>query len=305
MKILTPIIPFHDLTEEEEVLPDDSQLEPHALADLFPSLPDELYYELLSDIEANGLVHSIMLFEGRILDGRHRYAAWQESLFNGYRHKLSKRQFPGNAKQALDFVISANLKRRMLNETQRSMVGEKIRKHFEENEDRPQKRAIHDELEPRSHKSRDVVTAARVMNVSPTGIERAKDVYATGIPELIQQTEAGKIPVSVAARVARKSPEQQAAAIKLPKTELRDLVRKQQPAPPPRQPADAQPPPSSGILVVYASFEVQMHELALRGGGEVETLRQQMLGALERLHHKIEVACTLTSGVPAAAEAMA
>jgi hypothetical protein len=58
---------------------DESILEPHPLAGLFPPMGRYEYEELKADILRNGLQMPIVLFEERILDGRNRYRACKEA----------------------------------------------------------------------------------------------------------------------------------------------------------------------------------------------------------------------------------
>jgi ParB-like chromosome segregation protein Spo0J len=54
-------------------------LEFHALATLFPLLYTPGFDELVADIRAHGLREPIVMFEGKVLDGRNRYRACIES----------------------------------------------------------------------------------------------------------------------------------------------------------------------------------------------------------------------------------
>jgi len=89
----------------------------HPLADLVPPMTDEEFDILVADIKANGLRESIMLHEGMILDGRHRYrackaAGWDEAtILSG----LHARHFcPEVDGDPAAYVISANIHRRHL-----------------------------------------------------------------------------------------------------------------------------------------------------------------------------------------------
>jgi hypothetical protein len=76
--------------------------------------------ELASDIRANGLRQAITTYDGKILDGRNRYLACVSAGVEP-RYK----EFTGS--DPLGYVISLNLTRRHLNESQRAMVGGKDR----------------------------------------------------------------------------------------------------------------------------------------------------------------------------------
>ena len=47
----------------------------HEYAGLFPLLTGEEFDALVADIEKNGLIEPVWLYEGKILDGRNRYRA--------------------------------------------------------------------------------------------------------------------------------------------------------------------------------------------------------------------------------------
>jgi len=91
----------------------------HHLAEIFPLSEGADFESLVSDIRANGLHEPIVLFEGSILDGRNRYRACLEAGIE----PITK-DFEGD--DPLAYVVSLNLMRRRLNESQRAMIAANI-----------------------------------------------------------------------------------------------------------------------------------------------------------------------------------
>lgn len=54
------------------------RLEPHPYADLIPEMSPDEYEALQADILENGLMEPIVIYEGQVLDGRHRHRAFRE-----------------------------------------------------------------------------------------------------------------------------------------------------------------------------------------------------------------------------------
>jgi ParB-like chromosome segregation protein Spo0J len=96
-----------------------TQYEFHELCQIFPRCTDEELQLLVSDIRENGLQIPITLKDGKILDGRNRYLACQ--MLN-----IEPEYVEYDGDTPLSFVISRNLCRRHLSESQRAMVAAAI-----------------------------------------------------------------------------------------------------------------------------------------------------------------------------------
>src|SRR6516165_2320641 len=155
----------------------------HPLADIFPLIEGAEFNDLVADIEVNGLHEPIIIYEDMILDGRNRHraclAANVEPTYTVYQ-----------GDDPVSYVISLNLRRRHLNESQRAMVAAKLATLKRgDNQHSP----IGETSQAR---------AAELLNVGKRSVERAADVRDQGAPGLIQAVERGDVSVSAAADVA-------------------------------------------------------------------------------------------------------
>jgi 16S rRNA G966 N2-methylase RsmD len=156
----------------------------HPLASLFPLLEGVTFDALRDDIAAHGLREPITLYHGAILDGRNR-----ERGCRALGIKPRYRDYTGD--DPLGFVVSANLHRRHLNESQRAMVAAKIATM------RQGERTDLAQICARSQ-----VDAATALNVSRRSTQHAKQVQTRGAPELVAAVERGQLAVSAAAEIA-------------------------------------------------------------------------------------------------------
>lgn len=85
------------------------RLEFHPISNLFRLMEGESLEELVADIRHKGLLQPVILFEGKILDGRNRYRACKLA---GVQAKFE--QFKGTPEEAVDRVWSLNIPRRHL-----------------------------------------------------------------------------------------------------------------------------------------------------------------------------------------------
>lgn len=169
----------------------------HLVADIFPRMTATEYAALRDDIKAHGQREPIWVFDGQIIDGRHRAQACEELGI-----EPAVREYDGDESGLVGFVVSLNLHRRHLDDDQRRMVGAKI---VTMTQGRPA------ETSQIANISRE--QAAALVNADVPGIDRARKVVKHGAPELVAAVESGKVSVSAAA-----------AAAALPTEEQREVV---------------------------------------------------------------------------------
>jgi hypothetical protein len=205
----------------------------HELANVFPLIEGEQFAELVEDVRKNGVLEPVVLYNWEILDGRNRFRAALEagvdcpcvafgspSVCNveksyderyGYSYTANywlndEASFPSNylgeIEDPLAFVISKNLKRRHLDESQRAMVAAKLA-NLEHGGDRS-KAPIG---------ALPYAGAAAMLNVGERSVERAKSVQRDGVPDLVNAVEQGEVSVSAAAQFAKQPKEDQAEQI--------------------------------------------------------------------------------------------
>src|SRR5215469_9179693 len=138
----------------------------HPLAEIFPILRGVHFDDLAEDIAVNGLHESIVTYEGKILDGRNRYLAC-------LRAKVEPRFKEYTGADPLGYVVSLNLRRRHLDESQRGMVHARIAT-LRRGANQHTAIAVCSQEE-----------ASKLLNVSVDTGQRARKVLDTGADELI------------------------------------------------------------------------------------------------------------------------
>jgi N6-adenosine-specific RNA methylase IME4 len=137
----------------------------------------------------------IVLFEDKILDGRHRHRACIEA---GIEPRFEN--YEGD--DPLSYVVSLNLKRRHLSESQRAMVAAKLATLGHGQRQTGKFAGLPTQAE-----------AAALLNVSERTVRHAAGVRDHGAPELQRAVEQGDVKVSVAADIATLSKEEQRALL--------------------------------------------------------------------------------------------
>lgn len=158
---------------------------PHPLAELFPLIEGQAYWDLVADIREHGIREPVVMLDGMVLDGRNRYLAGREAGV-----AIPTVNFEGD--DPLAFVLSLNLTRRHLTESQRAMVAAKLARL-------PQ--GARTDLAPIEAMSQP--EAAERMQVSRTSLQRAVQVQERGAASLVASVETGAVTVAAAAEVAK------------------------------------------------------------------------------------------------------
>src|ERR1700687_1263606 len=152
----------------------------HELALVFPPMTEPEFAAFKEDIREHGQREPITLYEGKILDGLHRYRACQEL---GLEPRVVR--FEGNPRAAAQLVLGRNFHRRHLTTSQRAMVAAEMCK-----------------LRPRGNTGNSpYLTAAQasaLMGVGEDLVRDAKHLLRSGDTELIRSVRDGVRSVSAA-----------------------------------------------------------------------------------------------------------
>lgn len=175
----------------------------HDFANLFPMLDAAGQDSLRADIQAYGVREPVILFDGRILDGRNRHMAARDLGID-----FPVADFAGTARDALQYVLSTNLHRRHLTESQRAAVAAKLANMTVGNPDftNPANLPNREETAPAQVSQAD---AAALLNVSERSVRTAKKVQEHGVADLSAMVDRGDVSVSAAAAVAALPTEEQ------------------------------------------------------------------------------------------------
>lgn len=200
----------------------------HPLANIFPLIEGQAFDDLVADVSANGVREPIWMYQHQILDGRNRYRAAKQAGV-----KCEIRAYEGD--DPVGFVVSLNLHRRHLTESQRAMVAAKLA-------NMPAHRPSGNSANLQTSQS----DAAKLLSVSTRTVAAATKVKEEAVPELAQAVERGEVSVSAAAAVAALPKEDQHEAIKGGKQAIQEKARELR-----RKPTVAQPEPVATEHVLF------------------------------------------------------
>ena len=177
--------------------------EQHPLSAAFPPMLDAEYVLLKNDIEVNGVLNHVTMYDGMVLDGWHRYRAATELGQDCPTVELPEHVEPR------DFVIAQNRHRRHITQAQLAMAAAKVYEWMPAH--RPTKEAG---TQCPLTKTNDQL--AGIAGVGARTIKQAKTVQREAVPEVVKAVESGAMGLTKAAAIAKLPKEEQAAAIEKP-----------------------------------------------------------------------------------------
>lgn len=168
------------------------QMPVHPAAAVFPLIQGADFETFVEDIDKNGLMEPVTLdSDGRLLDGRNRVRACGRLGI-----EPSTTVYDGD--DPVQFVISRNLHRRQMTDSQRAMVAAEL--------------ATLGRGRPSENPSPEGITSPTTgqvmesMNVSQGSLDRAKRILRDGTPALQELAKGEDMPLATLARVAKELP---------------------------------------------------------------------------------------------------
>ncbi len=176
--------------------------EQHPLSATFPPMSDEARLALRDSIEDIGVQNPVVLFEGKVLDGWHRYCAARELGAN-----CPMVELPADVDPRA-FVLAQNRARRHLTDSQVAFAVAAVYEWA------PAHRPPADKSVPGADFPKTAPELAEIAGVGVRTIERAKAVVRDGAPEVQAAVQSGEVSVKRAAQIVKRPKPEQAAALK-------------------------------------------------------------------------------------------
>lgn len=193
----------------------------HEAASIFPLMEGKDLEALADDIRKNGLQLPIEIFEDAVLEGRNRYRACLLAGIDPEDHMIEV-----DPPDPVAYVVSMNLHRRHLDESQRAMVGGRIKEYeaARAKERQGTRTDIPDNL-PESEPGDARDKAGQAVNVSGKSVDCGAKVLAKGSAKLQAAVDAGQVAVSPAAKLADLSKAEQDKALAAGKAAIQEAIK--------------------------------------------------------------------------------
>ena len=252
----------------------------HEYADLFPMMTQDEIGLLSQDIANNGLSEAIIIFEYMILDGRNRHKACEMA-------GVTPRYEDYDGDDALGFVISHNLRRRHLNESQRAMIAARVatlrRGEFAGNQHSSHSPIGEHQLLPHKDRSQ----AAKELNISSSSLDRARRLQRDAIPEIQEMVNKGELSVNAGVSISKLSEDDQKMATEKGVEGVKSALKKETPGETPK------PTPPNKIVItenngmaIFASSKSVMDRLNPKDTQWEQSLKEMISYCEGRLNNK-------------------
>jgi ParB-like chromosome segregation protein Spo0J len=176
----------------------------HPYAELFPALKEKELQELAEDIKVNGLQQSIDTDQrNRIVDGRNRLTACELVKTTP---KFQSHNFDSD-RDVLAFVLSRNLHRRHLSESQRACIAAEIANMAQGH--RTDKEPSLDLAKVDTTTPISQTEAAKMLNVGRATVGQAIQVKKKGTQKIQEAVKEGKLKMNTASKIVDLPTEEQ------------------------------------------------------------------------------------------------
>jgi len=180
----------------------------HPAADLFPLITGDSFEAFVADIKANGLMEPIVVDSvGQIIDGRNRARACERVGI-----AITTTTYEGS--DVIQYVVSHNLHRRHLTDSQRAMIAAKLATRRPGYRNETARLSIDDPHDIGGIIPPSVPEVAQLLGVKANTVTTAKRIIRDGTADLQSLIAEGAAPVSTGARVAELPPAEQDAYVK-------------------------------------------------------------------------------------------
>ncbi|MCK9380837.1 MAG: ParB/RepB/Spo0J family partition protein [Sulfuritalea sp.] len=173
-------------------------------------MTDAEFASLKADVAANGLNQPIVIHSGQILDGGNRYRACVEIGI-----EPATVEYSGTDPMA--FVLSANMHRRHLTESQRAMIAASMAN---------MRQGERTNVEPSANLPKvSQSAAAEMLQVSPRSVQTAAKVERESPAEVVEAVKSGAMSLNLASQVADLPKEEQAIVAAAEPEQIKGVAR--------------------------------------------------------------------------------
>lgn len=163
-------------------------LEYHELSTVFSSFEDtQEFKELVESIREEGLLHPILVWQGKIVDGRHRHKACEIA---GVEPRYDYLPDEMSLQKVSDRVVAENILRRHLTVGQRAMIAAALANMTHGGDRRS-------DQETNSSFEKSTADVAKSLNVGPTAVKDAKKIKRDA-PDLAEKVSRGEMSLNAA-----------------------------------------------------------------------------------------------------------